>query len=194
MLPKVLKNFNLFVDGQGYAGRLEEILLPKLIQRTEEFRLGGLDAPIQMDMGMEKLECEFTLSEYDVNVIQHFGITDPSSVPISLRGAGVDALFRGPGSPGGAIPLVMRGGLQAEAGGNSESRVVPVVIHGSGSIIELDFGRWSAGQHAPLKVRVALRYYRLVLDDKVLIEIDIDNRIRKIDGRNQISTSRSQVI
>ena len=26
--PKVLKNMNLFVDGRGYAGRIDEIELP----------------------------------------------------------------------------------------------------------------------------------------------------------------------
>ena len=29
-LPHVLKNMNLFVDGRGYAGRVDEIKLPKL--------------------------------------------------------------------------------------------------------------------------------------------------------------------
>ena len=36
MLPKILKNFNAFVDGRGYAGRIDEISLPKLLIKTEE--------------------------------------------------------------------------------------------------------------------------------------------------------------
>ena len=35
-LPRVLKNMNLFVDGRGYAGRIDEIQLPKLTLKTEE--------------------------------------------------------------------------------------------------------------------------------------------------------------
>ena len=27
-LPRVLKNLNLFIDGRGYAGRVDEIALP----------------------------------------------------------------------------------------------------------------------------------------------------------------------
>ena len=38
MLPRILKNFNLFVDGRGYAGRVDEITLPKLTIKTEEFQ------------------------------------------------------------------------------------------------------------------------------------------------------------
>jgi len=51
MLPKILKNFNVFVDGRGYAGKIDEITLPKLTIKTEEYRAGG--------MGMEKLEADY---------------------------------------------------------------------------------------------------------------------------------------
>ena len=39
---KILKNFNLFVDGRGYAGKAEEVTPPKLSLKTQEFR-GGID-------------------------------------------------------------------------------------------------------------------------------------------------------
>lgn len=42
MIPKILKNFNLFVDGRGYAGKAEEVTPPKLSLKTQEF--GGMDA------------------------------------------------------------------------------------------------------------------------------------------------------
>ena len=34
-MVKILKNFNLFVDGRGYAGRAEEVSPPKLSIKTE---------------------------------------------------------------------------------------------------------------------------------------------------------------
>jgi P2 family phage contractile tail tube protein len=40
-MTKILKNFNLFVDGRGYAGRAEEVTPPKLTIKTEELRAGG---------------------------------------------------------------------------------------------------------------------------------------------------------
>ena len=54
MLNDILKNMSLFVDGRGYAGNVDELNLPKLALKTEEFRGGGMDAPIEIDMGMEK--------------------------------------------------------------------------------------------------------------------------------------------
>ena len=65
MLPQVIKAMNLFADGKGYAAVVEEITPPKISMKTEEFRAGGMDAPIELDTGMEKLECSFTLAKYD---------------------------------------------------------------------------------------------------------------------------------
>ncbi|BET34742.1 hypothetical protein wCIFem_11920 [Wolbachia pipientis] len=50
MLPKILKNFNVFVDGRGYAGKIDEITLPKLTIKTEEYRAGGMDITVNIDI------------------------------------------------------------------------------------------------------------------------------------------------
>ncbi len=85
MLPNILKNFNLFVNSVGYAGIVDEITPPKLTLKTEEHRAGGMDSPVEIDMGMEKLEMEFTLSNPVVEVIKQWG--GNNSVPFTLRGA-----------------------------------------------------------------------------------------------------------
>ncbi len=86
MLPKILKNFNVFVDGRGYAGKIDEITLPKLTIKTEEYRAGGMDIPINIDMGMEKLEADFTFAEYDKELFRLFGLIYGNSVALTIRG------------------------------------------------------------------------------------------------------------
>lgn len=161
MLPKILKNFSAFVDGRGYAGRVDEITLPKLSIKTEEYRGGGMDVPIDIDLGMEKLEAEITFSEYDPELFRLFGIMDNSTVNFTLRG-----------------------GLQGT--GNAE----PVVINLRGKIKELDSGSWKAGDKATLKCMIAIFYYKLTIDRRELIEIDAENMIRKINGVDQLSSMR----
>ena len=78
-LPHVLKNMNLFVDGRGYAGRVDEIKLPKLTLKTEEHRAGGMDIPVELELGMDKLEAELTISDFDP------GSDSPSTKPSALR-------------------------------------------------------------------------------------------------------------
>jgi len=161
MIPKVLKGFNLFVDGRGYAGRVEEVTLPKLTIKTDELKVGGMDVPIELDMGMDKLECDLTVSEYDAEIIKMFGLGN-----------------------GAQVPLTLRGGLDDESG------VTPVVITLRGAWRSLDFGSWKSGDKAPLKVSVALRYYRLEIGGKELVEIDPINMVRKIDGKDQLEAMR----
>ena len=63
-MPRLLKNMNLFVDGRGYAGRVDEVENPKLSLKTEEHRAGGMDLPVEVELGMEKLEASLTFSDY----------------------------------------------------------------------------------------------------------------------------------
>ena len=103
--PKVLKNMNLFVDGRGYAGRIDEIELPKLTLKTEEHRAGGMDLPVEIDLGMEKLEATLTLSDYDPELFKLYGLVDNDSIAITVRGA-----IQAQGDTAKPVVINMRGG------------------------------------------------------------------------------------
>ncbi|MBC6686690.1 phage major tail tube protein [Wolbachia pipientis] len=157
MLPKILKNFNVFVDGRGYAGKIDEITLPKLTIKTEEYRAGGMDIPVNIDMGMEKLEADFTFSEYDTELFRLFGLINGNSVSLTLRG-----------------------GMQ----GND---IEGVIINLRGIFREFDFGSWKPAEKATLKCTVAAHYYKLTIGGNELIEIDAENMIRKTNGVDQMA-------
>jgi P2 family phage contractile tail tube protein len=160
MLDDILKNMALFVDGRGYAGNVEELTLPKLTLKTEEFRNGGMDAPIEIELGMEKLECEFTLTKFDKAMLKLFGLASGQLTPLTIRGA-----------------VISDNGLQT-----------PVVVNLQGIIREMDPGNWKPGEKATLKIMVALRYYKLTHGGDVVHEIDIPNMVRKIGGVDQLAT------
>jgi Bacteriophage tail tube protein len=160
-IPAILRNFNLFIDGIGYAGVVDEITLPKLAIKTEEYRGGGMDAPVDIDVGMEKLDCEFTLSEYNAYVMTYFGFDDHSDAPLRLRFKG--ALAKPDLSAASAKPLVVP---------------VDILIHGN--LREMEMGTWKAGDKASLKLSVNAHYYQLSFDAKELINIDIINMERKV--------------
>ena len=83
----VLKQWSIFVDGRGFAGNCEEFNAPKLDVKTEDFEGGGMDAAIEVEMGMEKLMCDFTLTKFDPKVIALWGIGVTRYVPIVARGS-----------------------------------------------------------------------------------------------------------
>jgi len=160
-LPKRLVNMTAFVDGRGYVGRVEEVETPKLAMKMEEFRAGGMDAPVDLAMGMEKLETALTFAEYDPELYGQFGLVDGNAVSLTLRGArendtGTDAII-----------INLRGGFK-----------------------ELDSGSWKPGDKGTLKASVSLRYYKLTIDAKELVEIDIENMVRTINGTDQLAAQR----
>ncbi|WP_243260345.1 phage major tail tube protein, partial [Pseudomonas aeruginosa] len=52
MIPQTLTNTNLFIDGVSFAGDVPSLTLPKLAVKTEQYRAGGMDAPVSIDMGL----------------------------------------------------------------------------------------------------------------------------------------------
>jgi P2 family phage contractile tail tube protein len=80
---------NLFVAGSSYAG-MPQLQLPKLKRKTEAHRGGGMDAEIDMAVGMEKMEAGFTLTGIDRQSLGYFGIADGSAFNGNFRGAFTD--------------------------------------------------------------------------------------------------------
>ncbi len=165
MLDQILKNMSLFVDGRGYAGNVEELTPPKLTMKTEEFRGGGMDAPVDVEMGMEKLECEFTLTKFDKEILKLFGL-----------------------AAGNVTNMTMRGHIESDDG-----TTAPVVINLRGKAREIDYGTWKAGDKATLKAVVSLRYYKLTHDGEVVHEIDVPGMKRVIAGVDQLAATRANL-
>ncbi|MCC5807234.1 MAG: phage major tail tube protein [Opitutales bacterium] len=83
MIPQVLKNLNAFVDGRGYAGKCTQLTPPELSLNTEEYRGGGMDGVMEMDMGMEAMEAAVQIPELDADLAGGFG----RILPMTFRGA-----------------------------------------------------------------------------------------------------------
>lgn len=163
MLDDILKNMNLFVDGRGYAGNIDELTLPKLALKLEEFRNGGMDAPLEQELGMEKIECSFSLTRFDRDVLLLFGVKN-----------------------GVRIPFTMRGAVESDDG-----TITAVVVNLEGFIKEIDYGSWKAGDKAMIKLLVSCRSYKLTHGGAVVHDIDIPNMVRVINGVDQLSEQRA---
>lgn len=63
-LPRSLKNFATFVDGNSYIGDMPEVGLPKLTRKMEKYRAGGMNGEVSLDFGMEAIEADLTAAGY----------------------------------------------------------------------------------------------------------------------------------
>lgn len=159
----VLKNINLFVDGKGYAGQIDELNPPKQTLKLEEFMGGGMFAPEEITMGMEKLESDFSLLAYDADVLSNFGVVE-----------------------GREIQFTVRAHLESFDG-----TTAAVVMNMRGKVKEIDRGTWKPGEKAVLKIAMALNYFKETRGGVVQSEIDVRNMVFKSGGVDLLSAARS---
>lgn len=161
----ILKNFNLFVDGRGHAGKIDELKLPQLSLITEDFRAGGMDAPIEVEMGQEKMEASFTLSGYAKETLALWGIGGAT-----------------------AVPLIARGALE-----DLDGTVHPVKVTMSGVVKSVEAPNWKAGEKSSPVFTVSIRYYKYEQDGSTIHEIDVLNMIRVINGVDRLALQRTAI-
>lgn len=165
MIPQTLFNTNLFVDGINFSGDVPELSLPKVTVKTEAYRAGGMDAEIDMDMGLEKLESSFTTNGVRKDALKFFGLVDGAAFNASFRGS-----FRGQKGAFVGVTATLRGMLK-----------------------EVDPGSWKPGDKAEFKYNIGVSYYKLEIDGTVMYEIDPVSSVRVINGVDQLIQMRNQL-
>ena len=163
MIPQVLYDTNLFMGGISFSGDVPSVTLPKITVKTDSFRGGGMGGEIEMDMGLEKLEASFVTTGVRREAMKYFGLADQT-----------------------ACNAVFRGAFKGLAG-----KVTPVIATMRGLLKELDMGDWKPGDKAENKYAMALQYYKLEIDNRVMYEIDMVNCVRVIDGVDQMADVRN---
>ncbi|EYC51446.1 major tail tube protein [Hylemonella gracilis str. Niagara R] len=165
-LPRKLKNFNLFIDGESYAGLVPEITLPKLSRKTEEYVAGGMPGAVNVAMSLEALELQFTLAGMDARLFRQFGNTNTAATLLRFAGA-----------------------MQDDATG----AVLPVEIVTRGFYKELDPGAATAGEKLETKLTASLSYYKVTISGETVIEIDMVNFIEIIGGTDYAAEVRRAI-
>ncbi|MGY2170549.1 phage major tail tube protein [Pseudomonas gingeri] len=162
MIPETLSNLNLFVDGVSFQGDVPSLTLPKLTLKMDEHRGGGMDVPVELEMGMEKQEAAFTTTGVRRESLKFFGLADGSAFNSVFRGA-----YKG-----------------------LKGKITPVIVTLRGTLKEVDMGDWKSGEKAEIKHSVALIYYKLEVDGRVVYEIDALGMKRVINGVDQLAAQR----
>lgn len=164
-VSQILKNFNVYVDGRGYAGKAQSIQLPELTIQTESHRAAGMDAPISLDMGMEEMESQITFASFDKELLKRFGLAEGNQTQLTAKGALRDI----------------------------DGAVTPLTVAMRGTVSNLPLGTWEAGSKAELQLTMKLRYFKLQHGDEITHEIDPINNVRIIGGVDQLAEIRKAI-
>lgn len=163
-LPSKVKNFVLFNDGNNYVGVIGEFTQPKIAHAMEEWRGGGMLGPVKIDNGLQLMEAEFTNGGLVRQCLRQLGDTRVDGGLLRLR----KAYQADDGSGVDAVEIVMRGRPE-----------------------EFDMGNVKAGEDTEHKVKWPLAYYKVTINDRVEIEIDMLNAVYIVDGTDRYAEIRA---
>lgn len=162
-LPSKLKNLNLFNDGNNYLGQVPDVTLPKLTRKMEEIRHGGMDSPVEVDMGGELIVLEWTAGGLLESALSQFGATSATAAGLRFAGA-----------------------YQRDDDGGVDA--VEVIVRGRHK--EIDLGTAKPGDTTAHKYTTTCAYYRLDINGNTVIEIDPLNFIFTVDGVDRLAEQR----
>ena len=165
-LPKKLKYFNVHNQGESYIGQTKQITTPKLALKVEAYRSGGMLGEVDVDLGLEKLECEQTYGGLMEGILKDFGLV------------GVDQVL-----------LRFSGSYQREDTGAVDA--VEIVMRGKH--VEIEPGDAEGGKDTEFKVKSTLSYYKMSINGVVMIEIDMLNMIFIVDGVDRVAQHRAAI-
>lgn len=163
MLPRILKNYNAYVNGISFAGRIDEIELPEISIKMEEMRSGGMDGSVEIDMGQDVMTSKLTIKDPDAGILKLVGV------------ANTRVLFRG---------SFVR---------DHDNTRIAVAVELGGKIKKITYGSWKAGETNSTEYEYTADYYKLTVAGEELHEIDVINMIRMIGGTDQLAGIRSDI-
>ena len=158
-IGKNLKDFTAQVNDIGYRGALDRFMPPKIVPLLEEHRASGMDTPIDLDMGIEKLTTELRFRGFYASLLDGVGVKDLDGVKIEVKGAIEDAI---------------------------DGTVENVTFNMTGKITNYDPGDWLAGtENSTVTLTLTLAYLKITVGGAVKHEIDVLNGKRIVNGVNQ---------
>lgn len=157
----LIKNTICIIDGIAYAGNVEEISLPKLMVKTEDFRNGGMNTSIPITTGLEPLQLGLTFS--CVGSGELYRLVN-NKHQITVKGSIKNEL----------LPHVYEA-LEVKA---------------FGLVTGIDDVPLKPGEVAKLKLNLYAEFYQLKIKDKLEVLIDAKNYIQVIGGFDQLASER----
>ena len=156
-LPSKLKNFNVFDNGVSYAGKVPEIVLPKLTRKMESYQAGGMSGPVKVDFSNDEIVLEWSAGGLIVGALKQYAAQKHDAVQLRFAGA-----------------------YQSDDTGEVDA--VEIIIRGRHE--EIDMGTVKIGEDTVHKYKTTCSYYKLSVNGEDIIEIDFMNGTCVIDGEN----------
>lgn len=163
-LPKKLKDFNLFGDGNNWQGQIPSLSLPELARSMEEYRGGGMDGVVEIDMGQELIEFEWTAAGIIADIFTNYGTPIHDSNLLRFTGS-------------------------YENDETGQITPVEVIVRGRHKTIAM--GDVESGGENEIQTTTTCTYYKLLIDGEDIIEIDVPGMVFIVRGEDRLADRRA---
>jgi len=167
-LPRKVKYLNLFNNSVNWVGIVESLTLPKLTEKFEKYRGGGMPGSVDISLGLDDgaLDTEFTIGGTEALLFRQMGTVTADGIMLRFTAS----LQRDDTGEVQALELVTRGRHK-----------------------ELDSGEFKQGDSSTTKVSSTNTYAKLTLNGEVLYEVDTINMVWVVDGKDLLAEHRAAI-
>lgn len=162
-LGEKFKQSDLYIDSRWCAEHVS-VTLPKVTRKFEDYRPGGLNRPVKVDMGGEALEAEYACGGWVRDIINGFG-----SMSIEAQ------------------RMRFVASMQDDSTGKVHSWEAVI----GGRHEEIDMGESKPGDDTEMKGKIAVAFYALYRDGEELIYIDVLGMVERYGGRDIMAEHRA---
>jgi P2 family phage contractile tail tube protein len=154
-----LTNANIYVDGQSFLGRAEEVNLPDIKHMLSEHKALGMMGKVELWSGIDKLEAKIKWNSFYSDVFKKFA------------------------NPFKTLNLQVRSSLETYTS-QGRSAQEPVVVYLTGMSKNMPTGNYKQHDNVELESNLTVTYVKLVIGGETVMEVDVLANIFKVDGQD----------
>lgn len=163
-MNNLLRNYTAYVQGVSNHLAVDELTPPEVMDKMEAARGGGMQAEVDVPVGLEKMAAAMKFKGRDPSVMARAGL-----------------------APGTRERVTFRGFTVSEIDGSEHAEML--IIEGR---IQQKGDAWKTGSIVGVSYPIqSITYYKHVIDGLLIHEIDLINAIQIVNGIDQMTGARS---
>ena len=169
-LPNVLKDANVYIDGQDFLGK-GEIEIPKVAHKAVEYQTMGMSGSVELPLPgiTEKMEGKIKFKSYDKNAAKR--LYDGSI----------------------AFQVEAWGSVQEYNSATARMDEFPAKVVMRAFFKEVDLSPWKQGQEEAGEATYSAVYFKLEINGEEVVEIDPFAYIYKVNGKDLLEQTKANI-
>ena len=166
-LPRLLKAFQLFGERDDWIDEVPTCELPELARNMVEYRGGGMDGAVMIDQGQNEIEFQYSVAGILEEPYDTYGSPEHDAAQLRFEGS-YESEEEGRDIP---VRITVRGRNKTLGGATAES----------------------GPDDANSQHTMSCSYYKLEIDGREKIEIDIPGHVFRVNGTDRLSQRRRNI-